>query len=139
MRLLIIIVCLFLISGCTVLHTSITIDETYDSFETFGYNHNNELYGIRFSAVKDTSFIQRPRIEGRKFNPNRLSIYIGQDKSELEYFPVKPKKIKKKKEDGIEYEIFKYVAYKSVVQHMSVYIKDDKVVKMKGLIIRDMP
>ena len=57
----------------------------------------------------------------------------------MESFAVKPKKIKKKKKDGIEYEIFKYVAYKSLVQHMDVYIKDGKVVKMKGLIIRDMP
>ena len=57
----------------------------------------------------------------------------------MESFAVKPKKIKKKNKDGIEYEIFKYVAYKSLVQHMDVYIKNGKVVKMKGLIIRDMP
>ncbi len=139
MKVLIIIVCLFLISGCTVLHTSITIDETSTFNRSFGYTHDNELYGINFSAAKDTLFLQRPKIGDRKYNPNNLSIYLGQDKSELENFPIKPKKIKNKKKDGIEYEIFKYVAYKSLVEHMNVYIKNGKVVKMKGLIFRDMP
>ena len=64
MRAFLILFFLFLTSGCTVLHRSVTIDESSTFNDSFGYNHNNALYGINFSAAKDTSYIKRPRIKG---------------------------------------------------------------------------
>ena len=142
-KLIITLILMNIFTGCGILlHKSITIDSVdCERTTTFSSVHNNKHHYIIFPGPDSTAFPENSR--KRKFyrhnNPHTsvLFILIGTEKSKLDSYPIKPKKISKIWEKKEEYIVYKYDQKRDPFEYMNVYIKDDKVVRMRGRIFRD--
>jgi hypothetical protein len=131
-KIVLIAICLIVMLNCTILFKQSIIIDSKEDRDRWGFIHDikGQTYLIEFSGADSTSHFNY------KNNASTLFVFIGLEKAKLDSFIAQPNSISTIEENGEEYLIYKYGKGKAPLDYINVYIKDDKVVKMKGRVFK---